>query len=256
MRRPLLASLLFLPACAVPQPSMHAAPAAADQLFASTAPATRQDPMPLVHEPAVRRPQNHLDIMFGASWWDELGDLDPTGVSPVPGRFGRFDDWGFAFDMGFDRVVASNERSDLTLGLEVGWSTFENDGSGLTSPYSDITASMVYITPAVRWMLHLSRIVTIVPGIGAGYYGFSIDEYETYYYGYWWGYSARTLNQDSAFGGFASLACDFHLSPTSAIRIDNKFHLVDFDGLQSLMPREDDVGGPIYTLEAGFVFSF
>jgi hypothetical protein len=206
---------------------------------------------------AVRppRPLNHLDIMFGGSMWNDLGNLDPRGVGP-PGHFGDFDDWGFAFDMGYDRVISGNEHGDFTLGLEFGWSTFENDGSGLISPYSEITASMFYVTPVVRWMWHLSRIVTITPGFGAGYYGFSIDEYDTYYYGWYWGYSGRTLNQDSAFGGFASLATDFHMSPTSAIRIDNKFHFVEFEGLDSLMPLADDVDGPIYTLEIGFVFSF
>ena len=53
------------------------------------------------------RPKNYLDVMIGASYWDDLGSLDPTGVGPVPGRFGRFDDWGFAFDMGYDRVIES-----------------------------------------------------------------------------------------------------------------------------------------------------
>lgn len=219
------------------------------------APPMPAPPLPLETLPA-ERPRNYVDFMFGASYWGGLGDLDPSGVSPVPGQFTDFDKWGFAFDIGYDRVVASGAHSDWTLGLELGWNTFDNDGSGLASPYSDITAGMFYITPVTRWLLHLSDTVTIAPGVGAGYYGFSVVETETYYYGWWWGYASRTLNQDSAFGGFVSLGLDFHLNEAAILRIDNKLHFVEFDGLQSLLPNETRVDGPIYTLEIGFALAF
>jgi hypothetical protein len=202
------------------------------------------------------RPSNYVDFMLGASYWNGLGNLDPTGVTPIPGGFGDFDRWGFAFDMGYDRVIKRGTKADWTLGLELGWSTFENDGNGLATPYSTISSSFFYVAPVTRLLWHVSPTVTVSPGVGAGYYAFSIDEYDTYYYGWWWGYSGRTLNQDSAFGGFASLGVDFHLSPANAIRIDNKVHFVEFDGLESLMPNETTVRGPIWTIEIGFVLAF
>ena len=211
---------------------------------------------PARQEPAMRRrPMNYFDISFGASYWDDLGDLDPSGTFPIPGRFGTFDSWGSAFDIGYDRVISDDGRSAVSLGIESGWSTFDNNGSGLSSPYSDISATMFYIAPVVRWHNDLGPAVTVSPGIGIGYYGLSIDEYETYYYGWWYGYDTRTLYDDSTIGGFVSLAFDFRLGSSSAIRIDNKFHFAEFNGLEQLMPNESSVSGSIYTIGIGFVFA-
>jgi hypothetical protein len=200
--------------------------------------------------------RNYFDFMLGASYWGNLGGLDPTGVSVIPGAYQDFDRLGFAFDIGYDRVIASGQQTDWTLGIETGWSSFENDGSGLTSPYSDINASMYYVAPATRLLVHVSPTVTVSPGVGLGYYGFAIDELQSYYYGWWWGYDSRTLNQDSSLGGFVSLALDFNTSPTGAIRLDTKAHFVDFGGLQSLYPNETSVTGPIWNVELGFVVKF
>jgi hypothetical protein len=257
---PLLVPVL-LGACALPRPgagvlsSDRVCAAPTDTaLSVTTARPVRATTPP--HQMGLPRPRNYVDFMMGASYWDHLGSLDPTGVSPIPGAYGDFDRWSFAFDMGYDRVVARGDRTDLALGLEMGWSTFENDGAGLVSPSTTISSSFFYIAPVTRLLWHVSPTVTVSPGIGAGYYALHIDEYDTYYYGWWWGYSGRTLNEDSAFGGFASLAVDFHLSPTNAIRFDNKVHFVEFDGLESLYPNETKVRGPIWTIELGFVLAF
>jgi hypothetical protein len=108
----------------------------------------------------------------------------------------------------------------------------------------------------VRWRHDLSSAVTVSPGVGLGYYSLSIDEYETYYYGWWWGYDTRTLYDDSALGGFVSLAVDFKTSAWGAFRIDNKLHFAEFDNLDNLTPNESNVHGPIYTLAIGFVYGF
>lgn len=248
MRSILPIAVALLPACTL-------APVYTAGRSAAAAPgpgALRASPAPAVRE----RPRNHLDLMLGGSYWNDLGSLDPTGVGPVPGRFDDFDRWGFAFDMGYDRVVERAERADWTLGLELGFVSWHNDGTGLTTPFSDITADMVYFAPTTRVMMQLSPWVTLSPGIGAGYYGLRIEEYEHYYYGWWSATDSRSLNRDGTFGGFASLALDFHASPVSAIRLENKLHFVRFDGLEALYPNETSVEGPIWTLELGLVVRF
>lgn len=256
MPRSTIVVLVLCSACAAPWPGSAAAHPETGRGTSAAAASSPPAAEAVPSQAAYWRPMNYFDFMLGASYWDDLGSLDPTGVSPFPGRFGDFDRWGFAFDFGYDRVVWHDEKNAITVGIESGWSSFANDGSGLTSPYSDISATLFYLTPAVRWRRQLSPSVTISPGIGAGYYSLSIDEYESYYYGWWWGYSSRTLYDDSTFGGFLSLGFDFHINPSAAIRVDNKLHFVSFDGLQNLMPRETGVDGPIYTLEVGFVLAF
>jgi hypothetical protein len=221
-------------------------PLAAPDATAATAPVA-QAPTP--------RPKNQVDVMFGASYWNDLGDLDTSG-GIVPNAVGDFDSWGWAFDFGYDRVVWSNRDVDMSVGIESGWSTFASDGRGFSGGASDISSSMWYLTPAMRWHFPLSRQATLIAGVGAGYYGFSIDEVSTYYYGWYYGYDARTLNQDDAFGGFASVAFDFDLAPGAAIRLDNKVHIVEFDGVDTLLPNESSVDGPIWTIEIGFAYKF
>ncbi len=194
--------------------------------------------------------------MFGASYWDDLGGLDTSGAGFVPNAIGDFDSWGFAFDFGYDRIVSSNRDFDWSVGIESGWSTFDGDGRGYYSSSSDISSSMWYLAPATRFHFPLSPRTTLIAGIGAGYYGFSIDEISTYYYDWWYSYDSRTLNQDDAFGGFASVAFDFDMAPGAAFRLDNKVHFVHFDGLDALLPNESSVDGPIWTVEFGFVFKF
>lgn len=251
----LLGWLSFLCACAVPRAGSRL-PAVGDRPLASAVDAA------VAAAPATPRPQgrpeakNQFDVMFGASWWDDLGDIDASSSGPILGTIGDFDSWGWAFDLGYDRVVFSGRDVDVSVGLETGWSTFYNDGYGYYAQYSEITGNMWYIAPAVRWHFELSPAVSLIAGLGAGYYGFSIDELTTYYYGWWWGYDSRTIADDGALGGFASLAFDFHTSPNGAFRLENKLHYVEFDGLDSVLTSQDSVHGPIWNIEIGYVFRF
>ncbi len=237
-------------------------PAEGGPLFAPDSPYTIVAASVPTRQPAApvqstgRGPKNQFDVMIGGSYWDGIGDLDTSTSGPPFGSIGDFDSLGWAFDLGYDRVVWTNRAVDWSLGLETGWSTFESNSSGYYTPNSDITGNMWYLAPASRWHFELTPQTALVAGIGAGYYGFSIEELSTYYYGYWWGYDSRTLSQDDEFGAFASLAFDFAMSPGSAFRIENKLHFVDFDGLDSLLTNESSVNGPIWTFEVGYVFKF
>jgi hypothetical protein len=251
--------LVPLASCAVPLDVFHERARADDRAPSVVANATTAgfvDAAPAAPITQGRgRPSSYFNIMFGTSYWDDLGDLDTAGTFPVPGVFGDFDDWGSAFSLGFDGEVWDRAEDSVTIGIETGWCTFDNHGGG-TTPYSDIAASLSYIAPVVRWRHDLSSAVTVSPGVGLGYYSLSIDEYETYYYGWWWGYDTRTLYDDSALGGFVSLAVDFKTSAWGAFRIDNKLHFAEFDNLDNLTPNESNVHGPIYTLAIGFVYGF
>ena len=137
-----------------------------------------------------------------------------------------------------------------------GWTTFESNSVCYYTPYSYITGNMWYVAPALRCHFEMSRSATMVVGIGAGYYGFAIDELTTYYYGWWWGYDSRTLSRDDAFGGFASVALDLGLSPNGGLRVESKVHFVEFNGIDSVLPNESSVSGPIWSFEIGYVFKF
>jgi hypothetical protein len=250
---PFLTACAALPPAAPPFPLAEGPPA----VLAASA-ATHQDPAPMpapAPRPAGHRGQNHIDLMFGGSYWSDFGDLDTSGAGPLPGAIGDFDSGGWAFDFGYDRVVWSGRDLDWSVGVETGWSTFDSDSIGYYHPYSSITGTMWYLAPATHWHFELSRNTTLVAGVGAGYYGFSIDELSTYYYGWWWGYDSHTLNQDDAFGGFASVAIDFEMAG-GALRFENKLHYVEFGGLDALLPNESSVSGPIWTFEIGYAFKF
>ncbi|HEX5053256.1 MAG TPA: hypothetical protein VFZ65_15885 [Planctomycetota bacterium] len=248
-RRLLVLLLPFLPGCAAVSPAPRLLPAAESPVGPDVA-ATQAPPGP------AARAMNQLDLCIGGSYWSNLGDLDTNGAGIVPGAIGEFDTWGWALDLGYDHVVMRNRNFDWSLGLETGWSTFESNGRGVYSPSSDVTASMWYIAPATRWHFPLSPRSMVIAGVGVGYYGFAIDEVSTYYYGWWYGYDSRTLNEDGTIGGFASVAFDYDVAPGAALRLDNKVHFVHYEGLNSLLPNESSVDGPIWTFELGIVIKF
>src|SRR5688572_16979978 len=127
-------ALLFLTGCAPLPPAAPGFPSAdSPPAVLAASPAAPQDPVPMPAPApvAASRGQNHFDLMFGGSYWSDLGGLDTTGAGPLPGAIGDFDSGGWAFDMGYDRVVWSRRDVDWSVGIETGWSTFDSDSIGL-----------------------------------------------------------------------------------------------------------------------------
>ena len=196
--------------------------------------------------------QNRFVFEVGGAYWNELGSLSTAGSGFSPDQFAGFDRWGFNFDFSYEHQARIDRGNELTVGLEFGFSTFRNDGQGVFGDTS-IDANQFRITPTAHLYFPVGDGVLLAPSVGIGAYYLGVFEND-YYYGWW--YNGHKLHDEWALGGFVGLNLDIEVGPSTDLRIDNRLHYAEFGRVDSLLPAQSSLDGPIYIIEIGIVTRF
>lgn len=254
MRRIAISAAALVGACAAPlPPDLPLAPQDRERVPRPVG----APPPPPVDAPPVRAhaARNAFGLSIGAAHWADLGSLSTAGSGLAPNQFGAFDDWGLAFDVGYERAIGEVFDAPFWLGIEWGVGSFGNDGQGVSRFSDRLEAQWMRFTPTARLMVPIADGVQLVPGGGIGAYYLDFRELDRGFFGYT--YDSRRIYDDWTFGGFAALGLELQVfGDGGSLRIENELHWLDFDGLGGLLPAETSVGGPIYVLQIGGVFRF
>lgn len=195
-----------------------------------------------------------LAIAIGAAHWPNVHNVEPNPAIFNPDAIGRPNAWGISVELAGHLRVYTKDRWDLLLGADLGFVNMENsksfDSPGTTpgTEQSRLLTQMVYFTPSVKFYYHTG---VARPFIGAGIGGYFLE------------LAARTERGEllekflkkEAFGGYASLGVDMPIRLGSfglLLRLEDKFHLVDFGSLGNFSPSSGSLTGPINMIQFGF----
>ena len=234
-----------------------------------SAAADAEEPIPLP-EGSYKEPMKNLSALaLGAALWPSLGNTEFETTS-VPTRPAHVSSGGLAFETAYHRHIAHWERGHLYIGAEFGGFMFDNKDSGETTPSTgqpikgDFDARVWYAGPSLKFMMGEGRFKYFL-GAGGGYYQLDLTESDEIPRPTCTNFgpcseTKRALHR-SAMGGYGSLGVDLAAFHTESgwewrLRLEDKFHLVNFGSLDRFSPGRGNLSGPINVIQLGVVAGF
>jgi len=140
-------------------------------------PAPESCPVESTSKEAQKLPKVLFAVSTGVSYLPDLSAIEPHRALINPERFGRFDAWGFNFEVAYHRQLVQWDSADLYIGGDVGLFTHGNTKkfdvrffpSGETTQ-GEVFARGFYLTPSAKVVLKRSHSWRPFLGAGAGYY--------------------------------------------------------------------------------------
>ncbi|KPJ77025.1 MAG: hypothetical protein AMJ54_09700 [Deltaproteobacteria bacterium SG8_13] len=204
--------------------------------------------------PATKR--HFATFALGAVYWPKLADVDPSQAGFNPEQFGRFEQWGYNFEIAYHYLATTLLERDLWIGFDFGLFYNENKGTATAVILpsgeiitGDIGSRGLYLTPSLKWFVLGQRGSTRISlGAGAGYYMLDFAEL------FGWG-TGGELYEDSTLGGYVSVGVRFPFadnpSDSAAVVLETKIHFADFG---EFAPNTGQIKGPIYLFQVGISF--
>lgn len=188
-----------------------------------------------------------VNASLGYQQWPALRDLDTQ-------PFGTFDDGGFNISASAHIPWRNAGRSDLLLGADLGLMSHE---SSITAPgdFGDLTATVFYLAPSLRWSLRQSRRLRINLEAGAGAYRADLREFIDTDFGSLEG--TRHFNAWAP-GGFVGVGFDVPVGQTGrwSINTGARVHYADFGNVDAYGADLGRLDGPITTLQLGVSYDW
>ena len=225
-------------------------------------PAPEPGPAESTGKEAQELPKQLFAVATGVSYFPNLSTIEPPRALINPEKFGRFDGWGFNFEVAYHRQLVQWDSADLYIGGDVGLFAHGNTKkfdvrflpSGETTQ-GEIFARGFYLIPSAKVVLKRSHSWRPFLGAGAGYY--LLDSAELIDDPFGGSFEADELFQQHAFGGYVSLGMDISLSSNGRgffLRLEGKVHLVSFVSLDNFAPGSSNLNGPIHMIQFGIVW--
>lgn len=193
----------------------------------------------------------------GAGYWPNLHDVVPNPNIFNPDAIGRPQTWGFNFELAGHGRLAHWGNWDLFIGADLGFLNNENTKTFQATPGSTETSrllsQMIYFTPSMKLYYHTRYIRPFIGAGGGAYFLELAARSET-------GALVEEFVHKTAFGGYVSAGVDIPIRLTQGIglvlRIEDKFHLVNFGGLGDFSPSSGNLTGPINMIQIGIGLAF
>jgi hypothetical protein len=203
--------------------------------------------------------KNYFNVFLGASYWSNLGDIQPLSSVVIPDRYGEIKEWGYGIEGGYHRLVGRWFGHDVRIGVDMGFYYHENEKeyqvvilpSGRTLD-GEIVARGFYLTPSLRWVFGAKDSTRLLLGAGIGYYRVDfVEQLDD-------GTSSDSFFENDTVGGYLSVGLGIPLIGSKpealVLTFEGKVHYADFGDLGEFAPGAGDLKGPIYMFQVGLTF--
>jgi hypothetical protein len=191
-------------------------------------------------------------VAFGGAYWPNLHKVEPNPAIFDPNAVGNPNAWGVSIELAGHGRIYHKDEWDLLIGFDLGFinnentKTFDTPGTTPGTEKSRVLAQTIYFTPSVKLYYH-TRIMRPFIGAGAGVYFLELAaRTET-------GALLEQFVRKDAFGGYLSIGVDIPIKGL-LLRLEDKFHMVDFGSLGNFSPGSGSLTGPINMIQIGIGF--
>ena len=195
-----------------------------------------------------------IALGFGGVYWPNLHKVEPNPSIFDLNAIGSPNTWGISIELAGHARVYHHNRWDVFLGADLGFLSIENTkqfdtpGTAPGTEKSRFLSQVIYLTPSVKLYYHTDIIRPFI-GLGAGVYFLELSaKTET-------GGLLEEFVKKDAFGGYASIGIDIPMM-AFLLRIEDKFHMVNFGSLGTFSPNSGTLTGPINMIQIGLGLSF
>lgn len=196
---------------------------------------------------AAKTPRLRVTGALGVDLWSELADLEPF-------LGGDFDEAGIGVEINLHGGGFQWGPATVYLGADLGVLNNSSNVEG-TEEGEDLQASLVYLTPSIKFLFGSPERVKWFLDAGFGYYEVSIEEWEDDCF---FDCDIYEYYDDDAFGGHVGFGLDFPLGGNDdgfRLTTGARVHFVEFDEPGAVAPA-GSLDGPIYLLYFGAGFDW
>jgi len=195
-------------------------------------------------------------VGIGGAYWPNIHRVEPNPAIFDPNAVGSPNAWGISVELSGHGRIYHEDEWDLLIGADLGFishenaKTFDTPGTTPGTEKSRVLAQMIYITPSVKLYYHTGMMR---PFIGAGVGGYFLElaaRSER-------GELLQQFVKKETFGGYLSIGVDIPIKLGGIgllLRLEDKFHMVDFGSLGTFSPSSGSLTGPINMIQVGFGF--